>query len=56
MKKLFTLLLFAALLCSLCTLAFAAEQPSAEELLKQVPSYAHTGEKENIYVTKSDEE
>ena len=48
MKKLFTLLLFAVLLCGLCTLAFAAEQPSAEELLKQVPDYAHTGNKETI--------
>ncbi|MBO5222687.1 MAG: hypothetical protein J6C26_10285 [Clostridia bacterium] len=56
MKKIFTLLLFAALLCGLCTLAFAAEQPSAEELLKQVPSYAHTGEKESILTVSGLEE
>ncbi len=48
MKKLFTLLLFAALLCSLCITGFAEESNSHEKLLEYVPYAAYTGQTETI--------
>ncbi|MBQ4322849.1 MAG: hypothetical protein IJC19_02795 [Clostridia bacterium] len=54
-KKILVLFLLLYMCFGMSIVGFATEQPSAEELLKQVPAFAHTGKTENISTVPGDE-